>query len=400
MRIFALIFFMVSLSAHGARAAARESTFVGNGGNLGDVEILVTKREIQESMGRITHRDESERSLCACTAEYENHPICAPLRSLNEKQVGFCGSFLARHAESIKDLVSTAGAIEIIWTHERMNVALKDRTHAADAVANSRQKTITVNLDRYMELKNYERMMLITHELLHFESHDGKPLVDEGPIGPFDGNEGGRQFINAVAAAATLEAATQMVLQRYRRVLDRPQNWRRYWFDANGGSGQTARVPDGAYGIERFYQTAFEFRSYMTPSWGLMIGIKNQVGREQLVGPVNIDEQIASYSLGATYRWFIFHDPLTFFGQSHVILKALAGYQKASLTVSDGDTTVNDTSTGPVYELSASYYLPAIWNFWLYLGASYEIQSHQYSKVPVKYDMNKTFTSIGVSYGF
>lgn len=395
-----LMILSLLMSIPAMAGGARESTFVGNGGNIGDVEILVTKREIQEAMKRIGSRAERERSLCTCTEEYESHPICAPLRTLSPAQTEFCAKFLDAHAERIGELVSGPRAVEVVWTHEQIGVAENGRVRAVEAVANSRQRTMTINLDRYMDLKNYERMMLVMHELLHFEEHAGKTLVDEGPNGPFAAEDGGRQLINAVAAAVTLEAADQMVLQKYRRVLDRPQNWRKYWVEFEGGSGATTSAPSGAYGIERFSRGGIDFRAYLGPNWGVVVGGRSQVGSERIAGSVDIGEKIASYSIGATYRWFIFHDPLTFFGQSHAVFKARAGFQSAELSVTDGDSTVSDSASGPVYEIAASYYLPLLWNLWCFVGASYEMQSHQYSKIPVKYDMNKTFTSIGVSYGF
>lgn len=384
----------------GPSLAAGDSTFVGNGGSAGDVEIGVAIRHLQETLDLIAAGVPDDRSLCSCPKAFENHPLCTPLADLGEKKTEFCARFLKDRAGELRELTSGRQKVDFLWTHDPVRLEERYRNRAADAVADRDKRSITINLERFLEMKNYDRLFIVTHELLHFTQLDGKPLTDEGTAGPYDGTDGSRRLLNAAAAATALVAADEGVLKRYRGAFRRPQSWRHHYFDFDLGFGSTERSPAGPYGLERYSRTNLSFRYYPAGSWGLVAGWKSESSSEKVLGTVSLNEKIDTFALGLSYRWFIFHNPLTYLGQSHLVFNALAGLQKASQSINDGDTELADSAVTPSYELSAFYHLPVFWRFWVYFGMTYEIQSHRYSNFPATYDMNKTFVSTGASYAF
>ncbi len=223
------------------------STFVGNGGSPGDVELLVAKKQITETLEIIGAKDFSQGSLCQCVADFQNDSLCEPLRSLNPEQRKYCVEVTSEKAKTLSTLISTEGKVSFLWTHDRIEVVEGKNRRAVDAASNREKMEITVNQNRFLDMSASERIFLLTHELLHLTEINGKPLTDEGPLGPFTGNDGSRNLINAVSAGTAMQAIDRRLIRKYRGHLRRPQGWKENWLEISGGSTRTSAVGSDVY---------------------------------------------------------------------------------------------------------------------------------------------------------
>ena len=155
--IFAFLFFVT---------IAKASTFVGNGGNAGDVELQVTITQLTKTLTDIANRGEDhEGKLCKCEKVLNSHKICDSLQALNQRQVYYCGDTLSKNASDIVKLIQSKEGVQVVWTSERIDVLEKNGERQADAVAQQNGKLgskIYLNKEQFLSLTDYERIFLIT----------------------------------------------------------------------------------------------------------------------------------------------------------------------------------------------------------------------------------------------
>jgi len=377
------------------------NTFVGNGGGAGDVELSVTKKQIAEAFRAIEKRkDDVEVEFCSCSGTYQNRSVCEPLRSLNDKEREFCGEALAEQAPEILRLVNSSNAVSFRWTNESIRVADRGETRAVDAVTNREKREITINLKRFLELKQFERVFLLTHEMLHLTSLNGKPMDDEGKVGPFDGDEGGRRLLNAMgASAAVLQSKYPREINSYQSRLNRSQSWKRFWLGMNFGTANMTEKPKGTFASDEFSRSQLTAH-YTLGDFILGVGYRLQRNDKKVLdGAVAVEENVNIYSVGLGYRIFPFGDPETFLGQSHFVLQVMADYVSADLKLSQSFDLKYSTKTWGG-SAALNYYLPLIWSFWGYAGVSYEMHPYNYDNVNVNYEKNVLSQYLGVSYAF
>jgi hypothetical protein len=381
----------------GFSSNAHAWTFVGNGGNAGDVELEVAKRELKDAFRLV--KEPGARAPCSCAEAFTNHEICDYLKSLNDAQTKYCAETLLQKADEIGRILSE-GQVRFNWTHESVDVEEKSGKRAADAVTSREQKTITLNQERFLALAPYERAFLLAHELIHLTEVNGKQLVDEGAIGPFPGTDGGRKLINAMAAGTVMEAADDGVMRKYSSVLNRPQGWKKAWVGLSGGSTRVSNKPSGVYSQETFSKSGADFRYYFMGNFGVILEYSRDHASKTVRSTINVDEEVTSFAIGATYRYFPFKDPLTYSGQTHFVLSAQVEKFQSKINVTESDVVIDDSANGVGFKGSCSYYIPIAWGFWADIGVSLETQAYQYSKLPLAYDINKLSSAIGVSYAF
>jgi hypothetical protein len=289
-------------------------TFIGNGGNAGDVELAVTHQQLATIFAEIPDRPADARGLCECTGEFDNHPMCDALKKLSPAQAKFCGEQLKIRSDEASRLNDR---VRVQWTHDFVEVSESGRKRGADAAADRAADEITVNVDRFMELKSYEREFLLAHELFHFTSYDSKPLTDEGPIGPFEGNDGSRNFINAMSAAVVMESVDEGLISKYQRSLKRPQGWKHAWLSVDGGTSRNEKDLAGLFPNNEFSKSGANFRYHFSNGFGIMLSVRLLKASKSILTSTKIEESSQALGLGIAYRYFPFKDPLTFFGQSH-----------------------------------------------------------------------------------
>ncbi|MGE0631729.1 MAG: hypothetical protein AB7O96_04945 [Pseudobdellovibrionaceae bacterium] len=92
-QLLILFIFIIPLSA-------QTSTFVGNGGGQGDVELAVTLRQLEETFRAIIdHKD--TKSFCECNPVFEGRSVCDILKSLKEDQKLYCAQTIRAQAPDL-----------------------------------------------------------------------------------------------------------------------------------------------------------------------------------------------------------------------------------------------------------------------------------------------------------
>ena len=375
-------------------AVARASTFIGNGGSAGDVELLVARQQVTEALGIMVKESSAK---CECREEFANHKMCEPLRNLKEAEARYCSQLLGAKAPEVLELLQS-GRVSLHFTRGPMEVVQGGRSRAVDAVADPEKGEITFDLERFLQLTPSERVFLLSHELFHFTKRESALISDVGPAGPFVGEDGSLRLVNAMAAGVAMESLDNYLFARYATELKRPQGWKRNWIDFSGGSSKEQSGGVGPYGAEHARRSRVGFRHYWS-EWGIDLSAKTLTRSKTLLGSVESEDKVSIFGTGLSYRLFPFRDPLTFMGQSHLALTASVEYLRGKFSVQDPFVGMEETMSAVGGSAAASYYFPVAWGFWLEVGASYDIHSYEYVKARAKYE-NDFSGYLGVSYGF
>jgi hypothetical protein len=372
------------------------STFVGNGGNAGDVEMAVTLQQLREIFQLMASE---QAPTCKCPESLEGRSICEPLRYLSEHESRFCSEL--SHAKA-KDIVQTLGDanLRVKWTHDPIEIIEDGKRRAADAVARPETGEITVNLSRFLEMKPYERIFLLSHELVHFTQYNDRPIVDSGPIGEFSGDEGGRRFVNAMASSATVIATSHApILKKYRARLQRAQGWRRGWVDAALGATLHTAAEESAYSMKSIFGGQVNARYYITHHFGPIVSYRGNQQAKNIRARIQAKESVSAIGAGLTYRYFPFDNPLSYLGQSHLAVSLMAENITAQYDVSDEYTALSERVSVWGANVGVDYYLPIYFNIWTTAGLNYLVNSYHYSEFDFKYG-NQLYAHVGVSYAF
>ncbi|MCB0366296.1 MAG: hypothetical protein H6624_16445 [Bdellovibrionaceae bacterium] len=375
------------------------STFVGNGGNAGDVELLVTIRQIRGAAKSI-NVEGGRRDLCDCAHTYENHRICEGLNDLDEAQGRFCTQVLRKNSGVLFDLIRTDDAVTVKWTHEAISVKEEGDVRAADAVANPQDKTITLNQARFLELSPSERVFLLAHELMHFTSWEEKRIQDRGSIGPFTSNQGQRKLLNAMAAGLVMEVDRQDLFNQYKKTLKRPQGWKRHWLDLGFGSvNRTGGSIDNTYYLDSYSSTDFSYRYYWS-SFGLILNSHNGDESDKILTSITASESLSAFGVGLTYRYFPGSDPLTTSGQAQIVASALLEHLTSEYEVSDPFVGIQSKDTSLGLALECKYFIPLKWGMWGFAGGRVSVHDYAHPDLGLKYESIRYSLNLGASYAF
>lgn len=376
---------------------AQASTFVGNGGGAGDVELAVTKRRVKEAMTAVERHGGEGVQFCQCNPTYESRNACAPLSSLTDAQKQFCTEALRRQAPQVRAALLN---LNIRWTHEPITVTDRGYTRAVDAVTDKSKSEMTINLPRFLELQQVERDFLLTHETLHLTELDGQPMVDEGEVGPFSGNQGGRHLLDAMgSAAAILPALYPAEFKNAEDALKRPQAWKPWWIEFQTGKSNNTNPSSETFGANGFVRQQLKVRRNFG-KWALIAGYTHQSQSKKALGVVDVDEQANLFTFGAGYRFFFFQDPATFWGQTHLLLEGLVETGSAKISLTDPLTRAKSKADVRGGAVQATYYVPFVWGLWLDAGIGYQSIPYKYKDVNLQYKNGSITHHLGVSYAF
>ncbi len=381
-------------------AAAGADTFVGNGGGQGDVELAVTKKQISETFTAVKTRSQAEAQFCRCNPAFENRSVCEPLAVLTEAERGFCAQVMMKQAPEILKLLDGSGVI-IRWTYAPIEVKDRGQIRAVDAVTDPERREITLNLKRFLAMAPFERVFLLTHELAHLTTYDGKPMKDEGSIGPFAGEEGGRRLLNAVgSAAAVMQGAYPEEIRKYKAMRHRSQSWKPFWVELSGGGATYTERPTQTFASKTYGRGNLGAR-FNLGDWGLVANFRTENNAFTALETIHVDEKVNIFGVGMSYRLFPFGDPLTFWGQSHFQVQATLDFVSAKIKLTENLTPpLEDSKTTTGYSVQVAYYLPIFWGLWGHMGMGLESHPYKYTKLNVTYDKPLTTTFLGVSYAF
>lgn len=391
MKLFFFIFLFWTLQVHA-------STFVGNGGHAGDIEAQVTLKVIQEALLQLSLNQGANENNCRCLPEFEGHAICETLKKLSVAQAQFCSKKLSEQALGLHEETRKISDQGFRWTTDRIQVEGKSGTRDADAFVDFQRETLTVNQDRFLRLVDYERVFLFTHELGHLYGWKGQPVNDEQSIGPFSDKEGGRQFLNAIAAATTMKALEIRAFNNYQHISDRSQGYKSHWIEVANSRTGLQKVD---FGVKEISGSSFSYRFQFKEPWGVSFRVASLSGSESILTSTQVREKISTWTVSANYRWFPFEDPLSYLGQSHLVFGL--GWENLSGTyeLSDGYNPILVTAQSTSWNASAAYFLPLKYNFWLSFTAFWQGRKYSY-EIPFRSIEAKPVSTFnfGVSYGF
>lgn len=398
--IRALFFALISTPLSLFVGAAHASTFVGNGGNAGDVEWLVTLKQISVGYETIATNNPDDETLCTCSGSYTNSSICDALNSLTKPQRLYCGATLKQLLPQLRPLVRDPNTVHVTWTTDSIDVLEDGRRRNVDAVTDRTRGTVTMNNERFREMNPSERVFLIAHELTHLTSLNGAPVVDEGAIGPFMKE---RDLVNAMAAAVVIQADNGDAFKRYSSALSRPQGWRENWIEYRVYGAHLQ--PQSIYAVDDYNMQSIRFTHFFS-AIGVNLEYIDMHGARTVLGSVNETEKAHSVNAGLSYRWFPFKDPLTAFGQSHFVLNADVDFVHGDYSLSDGYNNESASSSRVGFSGGLRYDFPLVWGLWIGLAETYESQAGPYTlsgpgfNLEIPSQTNFFATSIGVSYAF
>jgi hypothetical protein len=375
---------------------ANANSFVGNGGNAGDIELMVTKKQIKDSMLALQNSD-SSYELCDCIPVFNNRKECEPLGQINDEQKKFCALQLKKNASQIISLFQDS-KLSFHWTDQQISVNDNGLNVVADAVASPDEKKITLNKKTFLNLPQTQRVSLLMHELMHLIPVEGDLLSDSGGIGPFTNQQGQREFINAIAAETVMHVYRNGLFQKYQGVLSRGQSYHSNWVDftfvstKSLDSNSNTYNSDGNSGIELSYKKYFN-------KLGVNLGYKHLWNTEGLLTDIEVEERKNILSLGLTYRFFMGDDPLSAYGQSFVNLDLNLDFVSSQYFVSDSfiSTTSQDSALG--FSANAKYYYPMN-PVWLVVGFGFEQHSYKHEILNLEKNAINMSAFLGVSHGF
>lgn len=380
------------------------STFVGNGGNAGDLELQMTLKQMQEIFYFLNRdRDIADQNLCICKEKFAGRPVCDMLKDLNAEQVRFCSKYLTLHAQELEKLADPQGSVNFSWTHQPIEVRENSHLRGVDAVTNFQRKSMILNQARFLQMAPEERVFLIGHELFHLTSHQENPLKDEGEVGPFKGMDGGRKLINAMAATLVMTAHEYQVFSGYRETEKRSKSYKKTWVTLSYGGLQTANNKTTPYDIEDTRGKQLGIRYQWTSAVGFLAQISSLEGEKSLLNSTHVNEQKNILSVGGAYRWFPFHNLLAYSGQSHFVFTGTLDFLSATHKLNDSTIGTTSRTTSNGYSLNAYYYMPFNAGVWAYVGVGYTYLPYKFNlddQINLEYKNGASNFALGVSYGF
>ncbi|HEY8270738.1 MAG TPA: putative metallopeptidase [Pseudobdellovibrionaceae bacterium] len=392
--LFTVLFFQQSTA----------STFVGNGGNAGDIELQMTLGQIQKSLDYLDRdKDAEAQNLCVCSKSFEGRPLCDVLNHLNSEQVSFCSKFIIQKAPEIARILTQKRELSFSWTHQEIEVQEEGKLRGVDAVTNAKNRSITLNQKRFLEMDENEKIFLVGHELFHLTAFEGKTLEDEGEIGPFKGVDGGRHFINALAATVVLQANEYGVFRAYEEAERRSKSYKKNWITLGMGSVSTANNPNTAFDIEKASGGQVGYRYQWTQEIGLLAHFSALKGTKKILSTIEAAENRNIFGLGASYRWFPFSNPLTASGQSHFIFGGTIDLLDGTYKFHDLNPGTTSKTSSVGYALTCNYFIPFNSGVWAYGGMGYSNLHYSFNldnQMDLNYENNGTTFALGVSYGF
>jgi hypothetical protein len=377
--------------------SAWASTFVGNGGNAGDIELAASKREIQDTLRILLAQSPGESNfLCTCNAMLEGHGVCDLLKQLTPPQQQQCAKFLKDNGSRLATALETS---RISWSQDNILVHEGPAWRDVDAVTNYDEKKITLSHSRFMAMKDYERVFLLGHELGHLLTMDGKPISDDQEVEHFKGADGGRKFLNAVGAGLAMLASDNDVLLSYQGAVKRSRGHSSAWIEVAGGSQRMST--DESFVVNKKAGSSLRLRYQIWENLGIWAQYMRQEGNVDILSQTHGKEIDSAFAAGASYRIFPFKDPLSFWGQSHAVLSIGLEQMTAKYELSDSFLSADAEGKSTALAADLGYHFPLQSGFWIF--ARYGLRNHKYQiELPYKtIEMKPTMsTEIGVSYGF
>jgi hypothetical protein len=358
---------------------------------------MVTQSTIRDTVEDMI--GSKDQDLCNCLEENVNVSQCRLLDSLSAQQRSFCHKVVRANFKLLLPLVKADSPIKIQWVTGPLNVKTpKQNERAVTAVANAKERSIVIDEERFRELDEFERVSLMTHELLHIIPRRKGQFDDDSPIGPF---KEARQLLNAVGAAVVVWGINSGTFKRHdSRYGGISRAYRNHWLTL--GVGQSFHdEEESKLLLSDDSRTESDFRyQYIPRDWGGTCGLGSTNTERISSGEYDVSHRSSYFYCGASYRFFPIDKPLSRLGQSFLQTTVAVEYGEHEIKISDDFVSIEDSakSVGPA--LHVSYYFPLAWNIWLY--GDYLLRVHEYKFEKLDADVKKMQQgyTIGAGYAF
>lgn len=391
--------FAVFLILAGVDRSALASTFVGNGGNSKDVELQVTLLQIEKSLKQIQQDGPQNSSLCECDSNLEGHKLCEVLKALNTEQKKQCKEELFQASNQILNLLRDPKGVQIIWTLETMQVSEKAGLRQAEGVAVLKDKKVFLNREEFLNLKDYERIYLVTHELGHLVPFNQKYIQDDEKYKSFQQDDGGRQFLNSLGASVAMKSFATGAISDYVASLNRSKNSKSHWLGVTF-TNESRKKDEATFAIENFKGFHARYRFQMNENWGIGLGMQRLSGEQTFYDTARTTGDLKMMDTFVAYRWLPFSDPFSIWGPSHFVFAVGMQAGEASVMIDEGIVSATDSAKFISPLITAEYYVPLIHGVWVQFAVSYSNYSYELKEIGYQSEKNHTNYGIGVSYAF
>lgn len=382
--------------------AARPSTFIGNGGQAGDVELAVSLKQLRSAIERIQAilQGDPAKRLCVCPEDYADHNLCEIIEKLNEEQKRYCDKFIVMQ---LGKLDKAYHATQFEWVETSMLNKNTVGVRVVDAVAQKDKKMIYIDQTRFIDLTPSKRLFLLTHELFHMDKFENSILNDENKIGPFTSEYGVRDLLNAAAAGIVLTSIEESVFQNYTKILNQSRSTKKHWFGFVSAANQVKDDKKSNFDtrMDRGYRFSYLFQPESLYNFGLTLQLQTQSGDKNIFESVRLKEKRSSWAIGVSYRRFLFNDwdPINHFWNLFLQLELLHERLDGNFDLSDNYTSQQATASSTSPALRISLYIPIKLNFWINVGAEMSQHKLYYQEFDYNLVQNTPSYFLGVSYG-
>lgn len=396
MKRILLIIFLVATSTHA-------STFIGNGGQTGDVELAVSLKQVRASVERIqtSQAEKSPQKFCVCPGQYADHSLCEVIKKLNSEQQKYCERFILSQASKL-DRAAQSTQFEWVNTVSMVNTN-KVGDRVVDAVARKDKKLIYIDQSRFVTINDTNRLFLLTHELFHMDSFEGNKLDDEDPIGPFTGEYGVRDLLNAAAAGIVLTALDQTVFQMYTRYLDQSRSSSHHWFGISTLGSYVEDTTNSTFKMDLNRGRKFTYH-YQPESFfniGFTVQLGNQEGSKSILSSSTLNESRSVFAAGISYRYFFMNhlEPFNHFWSTFLQVELLSETLSGKLNIRDNRTFLESSASSRSVASRVSVYIPMKFGFWVNTGLEFNDHKLYYEEFDYTLTSKAPTFYLGVSYG-
>lgn len=379
------------------------STFIGNGGQTGDVELAVSLKQVRGAVERIEtlKQEDPHKRYCVCPENYADHNLCEIIQKLTEDQKQYCDKFVLTQ---LQKLARASQTTQFEWVQSAMVNQNKIGERVVDAVAQKDKKLIYIDQEKFVDLTQSKRMFLLTHELFHMDTFDGKNLDDEDPIGPFKYQYGIRDLLNAAAAGITLTSIDETVFQDYSKYLSQSRSTRRHWVSLMNASTPLQDDRSTRFKTSMDHGARFSYQ-YQFPNlfnFGLTLHLQNQSGEKSIFTSTRIKQKTSTKAVGITYRYFLFNnlDPFNHFWNTFVQFEILTERLDTNFNMDDGYTNEESSTSSTSPAARISVYFPMKHDFWINTGVSFSDHKAYFQEFDYNLTSNGPTFFLGAAYGF
>lgn len=377
------------------------STFVGNGGSAGDLELKVTTMQIHRALNTIKQNEFEKGELCYCPEELERSKSCETLNQLSSDQKKYCEKFLIENVDLLIEMTSSKSSVQFSWTHEKMSVMENHHPRAVEGIASPQNQTIYLNKESFVQLKSFERVYLLGHEYGHFlKNPKGQFISDADQFAPFQQVEGGRYLLNALGAAISLQAYRQGVYYEFQDSLSRSKNYKDHWVTLNFG-GDSGHKDESTFNIDSYSSKNLLYQYQFIDSYMLGFGFSEKRGQQKFLDTVTAMHQIQSYSLSLLRRIYFDSNPLSYWGQAYSTIGLGYGQSHGKFKLTEeGYPSIEESSQSRNPFVQLQLYLPFQSGIWFHSDLVLKESQLNYSKIIFKEKGINTQFGLGVGYAF